>query len=231
MSLHLRELQIGYERHAICGPLNLHVPKGALIALLGPNGAGKSTLLRTLAGELRPFSGSFQGASHQTIAYLPQLSGLLANAPVNVRDVVTMGLWAKLGSFGKPCSHDLAAIDLAIDQVGLSDFAHVTIGELSGGQIQRALFARLAVQDCDVLLLDEPFTALDHDSQNDLLSIMKKWHQSGKTIIAAVHDQDVAGRFPQWLTVRDGSAKLSDNKVIEPVRGESGLRVITGGVA
>lgn len=229
MSLQLRNLHIGYDRCAVCGPLDLHIHKGALVALLGPNGSGKSTLLRTLAGETQPFSGTLHGTPRQTTAFLPQGKTLLADAPVSVRQIVEMGLWAKLGVFGRPCSHDRAAVDAAIDLVGLTAFANRTIGELSGGQQQRALFARLAVQNCDVVLLDEPFAALDGDSQDDLLAIVKTWHKAGKTIIVAVHDVDIAQQFPTWLKIDNELVTLTDRPTGEPVRGESGLRVIVGG--
>jgi zinc/manganese transport system ATP-binding protein len=229
MSLQLRNLHIGYDRCSVCGPLDLHIHKGALVALLGPNGSGKSTLLRTLAGDTRPFSGSLHGTPRQTTAFLPQNSTLLTNAPISVRQVIEMGLWAKLGVFGRPCSHDRAAVEEAIDLVGLTPFANRTIGELSGGQQQRALFARLAVQNCDVILLDEPFAALDGDSQSDLLAVVKGWHKAGKTIIVAVHDVEIAQQFPTWLEIRKDIVTLTDRPAAEPVRGEGGLRVIVGG--
>jgi zinc/manganese transport system ATP-binding protein len=230
MALEFCNLHIGHNRHAIAGPMNLCVPRGALVALLGPNGAGKSTLLRTLAGDLAPATGSVTNCAANSTAYLPQNSSLLRDAPVLVRDVVAMGLWAKLGPFGKPCSHDLDNIDAAIETVGLSAFKNTTIGDLSGGQIQRALFARLAIQNCDVILLDEPFAALDEDSQDDLLEVVKSWHNAGKTIIAAVHDLEVAQHFPIWLRLRDGAGQLSDRIGLPPAKTEDRLRVIAGGV-
>jgi zinc/manganese transport system ATP-binding protein len=231
MALEFCNLHIGHNRHAIAGPMNLCVPKGALVALLGPNGAGKSTLLRTLAGDIAPADGRVATQAATSIAYLPQSPTLLRDAPIVVRDVVAMGLWGKLGMFGRPCSHDLAAVADAIETVGLTAFANKPLNDLSGGQIQRVLFARLAVQDCDVILLDEPFAALDEDSQNDLLAVVKKWHEAGKTIIVAVHDPDVAQHFPIWLRLRDGTAQLTPRVGLAPISKEAGLRVITGGVA
>lgn len=231
MALEFCNLHIGHNRHAIAGPMNLCVPKGALVALLGPNGAGKSTLLRTLAGDIAPATGSINKESAASIGYLPQTATLLRDAPIAVRDVVAMGLWAKLGAFGRPCSHDQAAIDAAIEAVGVSHLANQSIGDLSGGQIQRVLFARLAVQDCDVILLDEPFAALDEESQVDLLGVVKGWHEQGKTIIAAVHDLDIAQHFPIWLRLRDGNAHLTPRVGLAPATSDSGLRVIVGGVA
>jgi zinc/manganese transport system ATP-binding protein len=231
MALEFCNLHIGHNRHAIAGPMNLCVPKGALVALLGPNGAGKSTLLRTLAGDIAPATGSVTKLQAASTAYLPQAATLLRDAPIVVRDVVAMGLWGKLGAFKNPCSHDVAAIDAAIKTVGLDHLANHSISELSGGQLQRALFARLAVQDSDVILLDEPFAALDEDSQTDLLAVVKSWHDLGKTIIVAMHDLDVAQHFPIWLRLRDGTAQLSPRVGSAPVALETGLRVIAGGVA
>jgi zinc/manganese transport system ATP-binding protein len=231
MALEFCNLHIGHNRHAIAGPMNLCVPKGALVALLGPNGAGKSTLLRTLAGDIAPATGSVTKQSATSIAYLPQAPTILRDAPILVRDLVAMGLWAKLGPFGKPCRHDRDAIDNALQLTGLSEHANQPIGKLSGGQIQRALFARLAVQNCDVILLDEPFAALDDDSQDDLLDIVKAWHTQGKTIIVAVHDLEVAQHFPIWLRLRDGTAHMTDRIGLAPVGKDQSLRVIAGGVA
>jgi zinc/manganese transport system ATP-binding protein len=231
MALEFCNLHIGHNRHAIAGPMNLCVPKGALVALLGPNGAGKSTLLRTLAGDIAPATGSVSSQSASTIAYLPQSSTLLRDAPILVREIVAMGLWSKLGAFGKPCRHDQVGVDAALEMVGLSAHANQSIGDLSGGQIQRALFARLAVQDCDVILLDEPFAALDDDSQTDMLAVVKGWHAKGKTVIAAVHDVEIAQHFPIWLRLKDGTAQLTNRIELVPSQGEASLRVIAGGAA
>ena len=210
--------------------MNLCVPKGALVALLGPNGAGKSTLLRTLAGDIAPATGSVSKHASSSIAYLPQAPTVLRDAPILVRDIVRMGLWAKLGTFGRPCRHDAAKVDAALSLLGLSSLADASISQLSGGQLQRALFARVAVQDCDVILLDEPFAALDEGSQGDLLNVVKAWHDQGKTIIAAVHDLKMAQHFPIWLRLRDGSANLANRVGLPPEGTDLGLRVVAGGI-
>jgi zinc/manganese transport system ATP-binding protein len=227
MALEFCNLHIGHNRHAIAGPMNLCVPKGGLVALLGPNGAGKSTLLRTLAGDIAPATGRVANQSTASIAYLPQHPSLLRDAPILVRELVSMGLWAKLGPFGKPCRHDRDSVESALRMMGLEDVATKSVGDLSGGQVQRALFARLAVQDCDVILLDEPFAALDDAGQADLLAVVKMWNQAGKTIIAALHDLEIAKHFPVLLRLRDGTAQLID----QTDQSDTGLRVIAGGVA
>jgi zinc/manganese transport system ATP-binding protein len=209
--------------------------------LIGPNGAGKSTLLRTLAGEQSCLRGSFtwqpNNRRHRGIAWLPQSASLSATAPISVRELAAMGLWGRLGLFGRPCSHDQERIEQALETVGLIDQQRQLVNTLSGGQLQRALFARLAVQDCGLILLDEPFSAVDTASQDQLLAMIQQWTREGRTVIAALHDLDCARRFPTWWEMTRFGAILHggdhqpltraghnrDHAVTEPVDSMGGL--------
>ena len=172
---------------------------GSLTALVGPNGAGKSTLLRAIAGLHPPVEGQITTTPGQ-IALLPQQAGLDRSFPISCLDVVLFGLWNQAGAFApvRHTQHHLAADALAA--VGLSGFARRPVGSLSAGQFQRLLFARLLLQDAPVLLLDEPFTALDERTAIDMLALLRRWHGEGRTIIAVLHDMDLVRReFPQTL--------------------------------
>jgi zinc/manganese transport system ATP-binding protein len=111
-----------------------------------------------------------------------------------------MGLWHKRGLFGGIGAEDRARVDAAIAAVGLSGFEARPIGTLSGGQMQRTLFARLLLQDARVILLDEPFTAIDAKTATDLFALVRRWHDEGRTVVAALHDLElVRTGFPQTL--------------------------------
>jgi zinc/manganese transport system ATP-binding protein len=148
---------------------------------------------------------------------------------LTVRDLAAMGLWARLGLFGKPCRHDQDRIDQALDMVGLNDLENQPVSTLSGGQLQRALFARLSVQDCGLILLDEPFSAVDAASQTKLLEVIQHWVGEGRTVIAAIHDLDCARQFPLWWELSKFGAILrrSDDKPLssmsQPLRAVSGV--------
>ncbi|MFG1432578.1 zinc ABC transporter ATP-binding protein AztA [Xanthobacter sp. V2C-8] len=197
-----RDLTLGYERHPAVHHLSGEVAEGALLAVCGPNGAGKSTLLKGICGALRPLGGAvdLHGVSPRDIAYLPQGAEIDRSFPINVYDLVSMGLWRRAGLFGGIGRRDRARIEEAVSAVGLEGFEDRPIGSLSGGQMQRTLFARLLLQDARVILLDEPFTALDAKTTADLVDLVGRWHGERRTVLAVLHDFDlVRAAFPETL--------------------------------
>ncbi len=198
--LSLKNVTLGYDRHPAVHHLSADFARGSLTALIGPNGAGKSTLLKAVAGALTPLSGALQCGPQVRIAYLPQSAALDRSFPISLFDLVAAGLWHRSGAFGGLSRKDRDAVHDAFARVGLQGFEKRTLDALSGGQLQRALFARLILQDADLILLDEPLAAIDTKTSADLLAMIHDWHEQGRTILAVLHDmQIVREHFPQSL--------------------------------
>ena len=200
--LQFRNVTLGYDRHPAVHHLSGEVAQGALLAVVGPNGAGKSTLFRGLAGLLKPLAGSISrdGLDVKDIAYLPQVADIDRSFPITVFDFVSTGLWRATGLFGGIGKSARDSIERALSAVGLTGFENRGIGTLSGGQMQRVLFARLVLQDARLIVLDEPFNAIDAKTSADLLQLVKRWHDEGRTVLAALHDIDlVRAHFPDTL--------------------------------
>jgi zinc/manganese transport system ATP-binding protein len=167
---------------------------GSLTAVVGPNGAGKTTMLRAMA-RLHPIAAGridYGGLAPPDLALLPQGSLLDRSFPISCRDVVALGLTGRIGAFRTISARHCAAAEAALAAVGLPDYASRSIGALSTGQFQRVLFARMMLQDAPVLLLDEPFSAIDTRTAHDLLDILQTWHAEGRTIVIVLHDLDLA---------------------------------------
>ena len=197
--LAFHDLTLGYASHAAVHHLDGAVRKGSLTAVVGANGSGKSTLMKGVAGILKPMAGSVERAGGR-IAYLPQQSELDRAFPARVVDLVSLGLWPRRGLLGRHTADDRRAVSDALTAVGLSGFEKRPLDTLSGGQLQRTLFARVLVQDADLILLDEPFNAIDSRTVSDLIALIKRWHGEERTILVVVHDLDlVRQNFPQTL--------------------------------
>jgi zinc/manganese transport system ATP-binding protein len=213
-------LTLGYERHPAVHHLSGEIRKGELLAVVGPNGAGKSTLLKGIMGELRPLGGhiDLHGLDARAIAYLPQQNDVDRSFPISVFDCVAMGLWHEIGLWRSIGGAGRQAVLDALATVGLDDFEHRPVGSLSGGQFQRVLFARLLLQDASVVLLDEPFRAVDSKTVDDLVRLILRWHAEGRTIVAALHDLDqVRAYFPHTLVLaRELVAWGESSKVLLP---------------
>ena len=197
-----RDVTLGYDRHPAVHHLSGEVAPGALLAVIGPNGAGKSTLFRGLVGILKPLAGSIElgGLDVRDIAYLPQSADIDRSFPISVFDFVGTGLWRVTGFFGGIGKGAREKIAHALAAVGLTGFENRNIGTLSGGQMQRLLFARVLLQDARLIVLDEPFNAIDAKTSADLMALVERWHAEGRTVLAALHDMElVRAHFPETL--------------------------------
>jgi len=202
IALTFEDYSLGYERNPAVMRLQTEIAEGSLTAVVGPNGAGKSTLLKGVVGSLPPLSGQmrFGSVEFKDVSYLPQQSEVDRSFPISVRELVAMGLWRKVGAFAGIGSSYNSCITEALAAVGLDGFEKRAIGTLSGGQVQRALFARLLLQKSPVVLLDEPFNAIDASTTADLIDVIKHWHGEGRTILAVLHDLEaVRAHFPETL--------------------------------
>jgi zinc/manganese transport system ATP-binding protein len=205
--LRFRDVTLGYDRHPAVHHLSGEVASGALLAVVGPNGAGKSTLLRGIAGILKPLAGSIEtgGLDIRDIAYLPQTIDIDRTFPISVYDFVGTGLWRRVGLFGGMGKGVRDKIVQALAAVGLNGFENRAIGTLSGGQMQRMLFARVLLQDARLIVLDEPFNAIDTKTSADLVVLVRRWHAERRTVMAALHDMDlVRANFPETLLLARG---------------------------
>jgi zinc/manganese transport system ATP-binding protein len=201
-ALQFRNLTLGYDRHPAVHHLDGAIETGALVAVVGPNGAGKSTLFKGIAGLLKPLAGRIERGDlkPQHIAYLPQAAEIDRSFPIDVYDMVAMGLWRRTGLYGGIDRDARAATEAAIAAVGLTGFEDRAIGTLSGGQMQRMLFARLLLQDARMIVLDEPFNAVDTKTAADLFNLVQRWHGEKRTVLTAMHDVDfVRSHFPETL--------------------------------
>jgi len=201
-ALRFTNLTLGYNRHPAVHHLSCEIPAGTLLAVVGPNGAGKSTLLKGIVGELRPLQGRVElcGIERRQIAYLTQQSTLDGSFPIVVADFVAMGLWREIGAFRAIDRRARARVEAAIAGVGLDGLEGRPIGALSGGQLQRARFARVMLQDAPLVLLDEPYAAIDAASVRDLAVLVRRWHGEGRTVISVLHDlEHVREEYPQSL--------------------------------
>lgn len=219
-AIRLENLTVCYNRHPAIHHLSGSFGGGSLTAIVGPNGAGKSTLLKTLMGLLPVTTGRIEHGllTRRDIAYLPQQAQMDRNFPISVLDVVMLGHWQRIGILGAVTAELKTRTLAALTAVELAEFQRRPIRTLSAGQFQRVLFARLLLQDARLILLDEPFTAIDARTTADLLGLVRAWHQEQRTVIAVLHDlEQVRAHFPDTLLLaRSGIAWGQTDQVLSP---------------
>jgi len=194
-------LTVSYRQHPALHHISGTFARGSLTAVIGPNGSGKSTLLKSIMGLLRPAGGRVTvDAPRERMAYLAQLTEIDRSFPLSVMGCVLLGCWSEVGAWGRISTALRQRVDTAISRVGLAGFEQRTVGSLSSGQLQRVLFARLMVQDADLILLDEPFNAMDSRTTAALLALIHQWHAEVRTVVAVLHDDEqVRAHFPQTV--------------------------------
>lgn len=201
-AIRLDDLTVCYNRHPAVHHLSGAFNHGSLTAIVGPNGAGKSTLLKAIMGLLPVTTGRIDpvALTPTDIAYLPQQAQIDRQFPITVLDVVLLGHWQRVGVLGAVTASLKTQALEALAAVELADFQRRPIRTLSAGQFQRVLFARMLLQDARLILLDEPFTAIDARTTADLINVVRAWHDQQRTVIAVLHDLDqVRAHFPETL--------------------------------
>ncbi|KEC59456.1 hypothetical protein O93_00787 [Bartonella quintana JK 19] len=222
MSLHFDNATLGYVNRVAIKNFSAKLKTGSLVAITGDNGAGKSTLLKAIAGLIKPIRGKITKPKKSRIAYLAQQCDIDRTFPIDVRALIRTGLWSFCGLWKNQRPY-YSKIQNALEMVGLTALATRSLDTLSSGQLQRALFARIIVQDADIILLDEPFNGVDRNTQKDLLALITHWQQQGRTILTALHDPLIVQKhFPQIIQIDKQNAFYGKttqffNETIHPV--------------
>jgi len=207
MALRIDDLTVAYHSKPAIWDIDLDVPEGVLMAIVGPNGAGKSTLIKAVLNLIPRAAGTalFYGKPYEQarslVGYVPQRGSVDWDFPTSVIDVVTMGLYGKLGWFKRPGRKEYALALHALEQVGMADFAERQISQLSGGQQQRTFLARALVQDAQIYFMDEPFAAVDAITERAIVAILRQLRESGKTVLVVHHDLQTVEEYFDWVTL------------------------------
>ena len=229
MSVSISGLSVELGGIEVLRDVTTEISSSGWLGLIGPNGAGKSTLLRAIVGTV-DFTGSIEvsgltgihgnrRASARAIAYVPQRPELPPMMSVN--DYVLLGRTPHLSLLANESAHDLAVVDAVIDRLELSDLRNRALGEISGGEAQRAVLGRALVQESPVLVMDEPTTGLDLGHQEQVLEITDELRRErGLTIICAMHDLTVAGQFCDRLTLLESGRVVMSGRPREVLTAE-----------
>ncbi|WP_019222176.1 ABC transporter ATP-binding protein [Bartonella rattaustraliani] len=206
MELNFDHATLGYINRITIKSFSAKLKAGSLVAITGNNGVGKSTLLKAIAGLVKPLKGKVAKPSKSRVAYLAQQCDIDRTFPIDVKALIKTGLWSFCGLWKNQRPYD-SKIQNALEMVGLTALATRSLDTLSSGQLQRALFARIIVQDADIILLDEPFNGVDQNTQKDLLALITHWQQQGRTVLTALHDPLIVQEyFPQMIHIHKQNA-------------------------
>ena len=189
--------------HTALRNASFEIPNGTIKALVGVNGAGKSTLFKALMGFIPPATGEINilgmsvknALKKNIVAYVPQAEEVDWSFPVLVEDVVMMGRYGHMGFLRNPKKADLQSVTSALERVDMINFRHHQIGELSGGQRKRVFLARALAQNGQVVLLDEPFTGVDVQTEEAIIQLLREMRDEGKIILVSTHN---LGSVPEF---------------------------------
>jgi iron complex transport system ATP-binding protein len=205
IELEMRNVTLGYGHQPVMEDVTLKASPGEMVGLIGPNGSGKSTIIKALSHLIQPKAGKvlvggrdIRGIPRRELACLvgvvPQLP-LLPSA-FTAFEIVLMGRNPHLGLFQSESHHDWDITRQAMDKTGTEKLANRYVNELSGGEIQCLLIARVLVQETKAILLDEPTANLDIGRQGEILDLIKKLcRENSLTVLAAVHDLNLAAQY------------------------------------
>jgi manganese/zinc/iron transport system ATP- binding protein len=207
LPIEVTDLTVAYREQPVLWDVDLEAPEGVLMAIVGPNGAGKSTLIKAIlglvpaaAGRVRIYGEPYP-EQRQRVGYVPQRGSVDWDFPTDALDVVTMGLYRKLGWAKRPGKEARALALASLRKLGMESFADRQISQLSGGQQQRVFLARALVQDAQVYLMDEPFVGVDATTERAIVSLLRDLRAAGKTVLVVHHDLQTVAEYFDWVTL------------------------------
>ena len=205
--IEIHDLTVAYRTQPVLWDIDVSLPEGHLIAIVGPNGAGKSTLLKAVLGLVKPITGWVQvyGERYERrrswVGYVPQRESVDWDFPTSALDVVTMGLYGRIGWLRRPSSRHREIARTCLEKVGIADLAHRQISQLSGGQQQRVFLARALAQDAKLYLMDEPFAGVDATTEKAVLSLLQGLRREGRTVVAVHHDLQTVAEYFDYVVL------------------------------
>ncbi len=211
--INVKNLNFAYNNAPILKDINFSVNEGDFIGIIGRNGSGKSTFLKLLIGELKPLSGEIELNMNNKIGYVEQVT--FSNDysfPANVLEIVLLGLYSKIGLFRFANSKHKKRAQSALKTVGLESFEKQPITQLSGGQQQKVLIAKALVANPDLLILDEPMTGIDRESEKEFLELLHHINKEhGKTIIIVTHNFEKIEGLSKIYRIEENFLKEVEN--------------------
>lgn len=204
-ALEIVDLTVAYHEAPVLWDVDLEVPEGVLMAIVGPNGAGKSTMIKAILGLVPPAAGLVRiygqpyEQQRQLVGYVPQRESVDWDFPTNALDVVTMGLYRRVGWIRRPGRRERELAMQSLNKVAMADYADRQISQLSGGQQQRVFLARALVQDAQVYLMDEPFAGVDATTERAIIALLRDLRDAGKTVIVVHHDLHTVPEYFDWM--------------------------------
>lgn len=188
--LELKNIYASYNGETILKDVNLNIFENDFIGVVGPNGGGKTTLLRVILGLLKPYNGEviINNQDNQALfGYLPQYNNFDSSFPISVKEVILSGLMSEKKLYKRYTSEDISKANDLMKRTGIWDHRKSNIGEISGGQMQRALLCRAIISSPKILILDEPITYVDSNFENELYQILDELNKK-MAIVMVSHD-------------------------------------------
>jgi manganese/zinc/iron transport system ATP- binding protein len=205
--LSIHDMTVAYHRKPVLWDVDFDAPEGSLIGIVGPNGAGKSTLLKAVlelvpkaSGRVLIYGKSYRRQRH-LVGYVPQRETVDWDFPVSALDVVAMGTYGRVGWLRPVTRRFKKEALVAMDRVGMADYAHRQISQLSGGQQQRVFLARALVQDAQLYLMDEPFAGVDAATEKAIVALLHDLRSAGKTVLSVHHDLETVREYFDHLVL------------------------------
>lgn len=206
--IELKNIAAGYDDKQVLKKVNLSIKEGDFIGVIGPNGGGKTTLLKVILGLIEPMEGTVSLAGlpsgRKDIGYMPQITAFDRDFPITVRDVVLSGLMGSTPFYKRHSKEQVAHVNALLEETGLKELANKSIGDLSGGQMQRAFLCRAIVHNPKLLILDEPSTYVDKNFEGELYLMLQKLNKK-MAIVLVSHDIGTISTVVKTIACVNGS--------------------------